>query len=148
MRVQWSPPLVWSSLLPGWSGHIREVVSHQGDIYTKMWDLAPDFGSLITGGIAQRRESHNRGSHCIVTVLLHCWLLFSHKAVETLSWCSHPTERTLHLQPPLPSQIPHCLPEIALPFWNCFTVGRFCWRQTDFPHISLRQCGGTITSWK
>ena len=24
-------------------------------IYTKMWDLAPDFGSLTTGGIAGQR---------------------------------------------------------------------------------------------
>ena len=26
-----------------------------GDIYAKMWDLAPDFDSLTTGGIAQQR---------------------------------------------------------------------------------------------
>ena len=27
-----------------------------------MWNLVPDFGSLIAGGIAEQRGSHNRGT--------------------------------------------------------------------------------------
>ena len=54
------PSVMWPPLLPGWSSHTRGVVSCQGDIYTKMWDLVPEFGSLITGGTAQQR-SHITG---------------------------------------------------------------------------------------
>ena len=49
--LQLSPSYV-TTLLPGWSSHIRGVVSHQGAVYTEMWDLVPDFGSFITGRIA------------------------------------------------------------------------------------------------
>ena len=66
LLVQWSPSQQ-PPLLPGWSDHIREVVSYQGYTYTKMWDLVPDFGRLITGGIDWQKGggSHNRWSHCI-----------------------------------------------------------------------------------
>ena len=37
--------------------------SHQGDIYTEGWNLAPDFGSLIARGVAEwGGGSHNRGT--------------------------------------------------------------------------------------
>ena len=64
MQTDWGIPCKYSGwsvtlppLLPGWSGHIRGVVSHQGDIYTKMWDLAPDVGSLITGAIVGQKHT-------------------------------------------------------------------------------------------
>ena len=46
---------MWPPLLPGWHGDIKGVVSCRDDNYTKMCDLAPDIGSLITGGIAWQR---------------------------------------------------------------------------------------------
>ena len=52
MLVQWSLSYVTTPF-----------ASHLGDI-TKMWDLAPDFGSLITGGIAWQR-GHMTGEFCL-----------------------------------------------------------------------------------
>ena len=58
------PPLMWLPLLPAWSSHIRGVVFHQGVTYTKLSDLASDFGSVITGGGGNciTEGSHNWGS--------------------------------------------------------------------------------------
>ena len=65
------PRLRWPPLLPGCSSPISGVVSCKGNIYTKLWDLAPDFDSLITGGNCLT-GSHNRGTTVIgaVTQLL------------------------------------------------------------------------------
>ena len=61
VQTQYSGPLlVWPPLLPGWSGQVRGVVSDWGDIYTKVWDLAPDIGSLRIEGIAWQK-SHIKG---------------------------------------------------------------------------------------
>ena len=79
-QVQWSH-LVWPPLLPGQSDHIRGVVSCQVDIYTEMWDLAPDFSNLIIGGIALQRGSHNMG-----TIALHSLNLSSSIAVSRVQF--------------------------------------------------------------
>ena len=57
------PLCMWPPLLKGCSGSMRGVVSHQGDTHTKMWERAPGFYSLITGGIAGQR-GHITGEHC------------------------------------------------------------------------------------
>ena len=51
-------------LLPGWTGHVRGVVSHQGDTHTKMSDLVSDFVSLRVGGLLARGLTE-QGNHCI-----------------------------------------------------------------------------------
>ena len=82
---------MWPHLLPGWNGHIRGMASCQGNIYTKLWDLVLDFGSLITRGTAWQRGHITGGAlqHFALPVGLsapevlaaldmsQCWMLFA-----------------------------------------------------------------------
>ena len=73
-----------------WS-HRRGGLSSQ-DMYTKMWNLAPDFGSLTTGGTAQQ-TGHIIGtiSALFHYILIHCGVFrFSwHDETDRRCWQPH-----------------------------------------------------------